>query len=246
MVKVGKRFRGLGRDGRLSAAALGSDGGRGSRRASGSRRICCRPRSRRAACSARAMGPWSAGSGAVLLLNAAIDAAPGGSSVMVKGGPAALANAMAEAGARRGRPDPHECAGRAVILVRDGRATGVVLTDGTEILARRRRLERGSEADLPRPRRSDGSRSGLPDQSSQLPIARNGGQGAPRAQRRARSFEASRIPPTCTGACSSRRGSTTSSDRSTRGSTASCRRSRFSISRSRRSAIRRSRPRAST
>src|SRR5574339_581437 len=32
-------------------------------------------------------GPWSAGTGAVLLLNAAADPAPGGSSVMVRGGP---------------------------------------------------------------------------------------------------------------------------------------------------------------
>ena len=81
-----------------------------------------------------AQGPWSAGTGAVLLLNAASDPAPGGSSVMIKGGAGALSAAMAdaakEAGAeiRTGTPV-------ARILVRDGRAAGVVLDDGTELLA---------------------------------------------------------------------------------------------------------------
>ena len=133
MVKVGKRFRGLGRAdafrllrwGPMAAADLVAE--------------WFETDLLQAAVASRgvfgtAMGPWSAGSGAVLLLNAAIDAAPGGSSVMVKGGPAALATAMADA-ARSA--DVHIRTGATVarILVRDGRATGVALADGTETAA---------------------------------------------------------------------------------------------------------------
>lgn len=82
-----------------------------------------------------AQGPWSAGSGAVLLLNAATDAAPGGSSTTVKGGPAALAVAMADA-ARGAGAEIRTNASVARILAHEGRATGVVLDDGTEIGAR--------------------------------------------------------------------------------------------------------------
>ena len=49
-----------------------------------------------------AQGPWSAGTGAVLLLNAASDPAPGGSSVMIKGGAGALTAAMADAAREAG------------------------------------------------------------------------------------------------------------------------------------------------
>ncbi len=82
-----------------------------------------------------AQGPWSAGTGAVLLLNAASDPAPGGNSVSVKGGPGALTRAMAEA-AREAGAEVRTKAGVARVLVRDGRATGVVLDDGTEIAAK--------------------------------------------------------------------------------------------------------------
>jgi phytoene dehydrogenase-like protein len=81
-----------------------------------------------------AQGPWSAGTGAVLLLNAAADPVPGGSSVMVKGGAGALTAAMAEA-AREAGAEIRTGASVARILVRDGRVTGVVLEDGTEIAA---------------------------------------------------------------------------------------------------------------
>ncbi len=77
-------------------------------------------------------GPWSAGTGAVLLLNAAIDPAPGGNSVSVKGGPGALTRAMASAAQDAGA-EIRTNASVARVLVRDGRATGVVLDDGTEI-----------------------------------------------------------------------------------------------------------------
>ncbi|MEO6212042.1 MAG: NAD(P)/FAD-dependent oxidoreductase [Vicinamibacterales bacterium] len=79
-----------------------------------------------------AQGPWSAGSGAVLLLNAAVDPAPGGSSVMVKGGPGALSAAMADA-TRAAGVTIRTGAGVARILVRDGKAVGVVLEDGSEV-----------------------------------------------------------------------------------------------------------------
>lgn len=82
-----------------------------------------------------AQGPWSAGSGAVLLLNAAADPAPGGSSVTVKGGPGALSVAMAEA-ARGAGAEIRTGVRVARILVEDGRAVGVVLEDGNEIRAR--------------------------------------------------------------------------------------------------------------
>ena len=77
-------------------------------------------------------GPWSAGTGAVMLLNAAIDPAPGGSSVMVRGGPGALVRAMADA-AREAGADIRTGAPVSRILVADGRAFGVALENGTEL-----------------------------------------------------------------------------------------------------------------
>ena len=43
------------------------------------------------------MGPWSAGTGTVLLLNATADPSPGGSSVTAAGGPGAVTRALADA-----------------------------------------------------------------------------------------------------------------------------------------------------
>ena len=82
-----------------------------------------------------AQGPWSAGTGATLLLNAAVDPAPGGSSVTVKGGPGELTRAMADAATQAGAEIRTDTA-IAQVLVRDGRAAGVVLDDGREISAR--------------------------------------------------------------------------------------------------------------
>jgi phytoene dehydrogenase-like protein len=79
-----------------------------------------------------AQGPWSAGTAAVLLLNAAIDPAPGGSSVTVTGGPGALTRAMASATQEAGA-EIRTGVGVSRVLVRDGHVTGVVLDDGTEI-----------------------------------------------------------------------------------------------------------------
>jgi phytoene dehydrogenase-like protein len=82
-----------------------------------------------------AQGPWSAGTGAVLLLNAAIDPAPGGSSVLVKGGPGILSRAMADA-VREAGGEIRTNSGVARVVVRNGAAAGVVLGDGTELAAR--------------------------------------------------------------------------------------------------------------
>ena len=82
-----------------------------------------------------AQGPWSAGTGAVLLLNAAVDPVPGGSSPFVRGGPGLLAQAMADAATQAGA-EIRTTAAVARVIVRDGRAAGVVLDDGSEIAAR--------------------------------------------------------------------------------------------------------------
>jgi phytoene dehydrogenase-like protein len=82
-----------------------------------------------------ALGPWSAGSGAVLLMQAGADAAPGGSSVTVTGGPGALTKAMADA-AREAGADVQTGAAVTRILTRDGRVSGVALDGGRHLDAR--------------------------------------------------------------------------------------------------------------
>lgn len=81
-----------------------------------------------------AMGPWSAGTGAVLLLGAAIDPQPGGSSVTAVGGPGAVTRAMAEA-AREAGAEIRTGAAVRRILVKGDAVAGVVLADGTEVAA---------------------------------------------------------------------------------------------------------------
>jgi phytoene dehydrogenase-like protein len=92
-----------------------------------------------AAVAARAVygnsvGPWSAGTGSILLLQAAIDPVPGGSSVTAVGGPGAVTQAMADA-AREAGSEIRTGADVARILIADGRVAGVALADGTEIAA---------------------------------------------------------------------------------------------------------------
>jgi phytoene dehydrogenase-like protein len=79
-----------------------------------------------------AMGPWSAGTGAVLLLAAAIDPAPGGSSASASGGPGVVTRAMADA-AREAGAEIRTGAEVVHILVKDGAVSGVALADGTEL-----------------------------------------------------------------------------------------------------------------
>ena len=82
-----------------------------------------------------AQGPWSAGTGATLLLNAAVDPAPGGSSIAVKGGPGAMTRAMADAATEAGA-EIRTGVTVARVIVRDGSVAGVVLDDGREIPGR--------------------------------------------------------------------------------------------------------------
>jgi phytoene dehydrogenase-like protein len=76
-----------------------------------------------------AMGPWSAGSTAVLLLRAAADSDPAGTSAFPRGGLGALTAAMAKA-ARQAGAEIRTGADVKQIIVKDGVATGVALANG--------------------------------------------------------------------------------------------------------------------
>jgi phytoene dehydrogenase-like protein len=75
-------------------------------------------------------GPWSAGTTAGLLLRSAL----GDDSVTIRGGPGALAQALAKAASQAGA-EIRTNANAARIQVKDGRATSVVLESGEEIEA---------------------------------------------------------------------------------------------------------------
>lgn len=81
------------------------------------------------------LGPWSAGSALVLMLRAAADATPAGSVQFPAGGAGAITLAMATA-AKQAGAEIRTGADIAEIRVKDGVATGVVLTSGEEISAR--------------------------------------------------------------------------------------------------------------
>ena len=94
----------------------------------------------RAALASRAIfgnfaGPWSAGTGAMLLQRFAEDPMPMGSGVTVRGGPGALADALVAIATKAGAT-LRTGARVARILVRDGRAVGVALDNGDEISAK--------------------------------------------------------------------------------------------------------------
>ncbi|HEY7515240.1 MAG TPA: NAD(P)/FAD-dependent oxidoreductase, partial [Vicinamibacteria bacterium] len=81
-------------------------------------------------------GPWSGGTTAPLLLNAALTGSGGaGSTVAVRGGVGAISEALADAARRSGARIRTEAQVER-ILVTNGRASGVVLSDGEEIPAR--------------------------------------------------------------------------------------------------------------
>jgi phytoene dehydrogenase-like protein len=82
-----------------------------------------------------ALGPWSAGSTALLLLRAAADPCPIGNSAQPRGGMGALAGAMASA-AKEAGAEIRANAEVAQILVKNGAVTGVSLSSGEEISAR--------------------------------------------------------------------------------------------------------------
>jgi phytoene dehydrogenase-like protein len=82
-----------------------------------------------------AMGPWSAGTTAVLLVDAAgNDGGAAGETVFAKGGPSALADALASA-ARAAGAEIRTGAKVVAITSNDGVATGVALASGEEIAA---------------------------------------------------------------------------------------------------------------
>ncbi len=83
-----------------------------------------------------AMGPWSAGTTAVLLTDAAgNDGGAAGQTVYARGGPGALVAAL-EGAARDAGVEIRTGAEVVAITSRDGRATGVALASGEEISAR--------------------------------------------------------------------------------------------------------------
>jgi len=81
------------------------------------------------------LGPWSAGSSASLLLRAASDGNPAGGATYVMGGTGALTTAMAIAVQAAG-VEIRTNADVARIKVKDGKAVGVVLSNGDEFDAR--------------------------------------------------------------------------------------------------------------
>ena len=84
-----------------------------------------------------AMGPWSAGTTAVLLADSAgNDGGAPGQSTIARGGPGALAEALANAARGFGAEIRTGVRGRRDLAVERHRATGVVLADGSEIAAR--------------------------------------------------------------------------------------------------------------
>jgi phytoene dehydrogenase-like protein len=81
------------------------------------------------------LGPWSAGSGLLFLLRAANAAVGQAGGWFARGGPGAIATALERAVTAAGG-EIRVNTSVARILVRDERARGVVLADGTEIAAR--------------------------------------------------------------------------------------------------------------
>ncbi len=79
-----------------------------------------------------ALGPWSAGSTAVLLLRAAADSHPVGSAAFTRGGLGSLTLALADA-ARKAGVEIRTNAEVQHIRVKDGAVSGLVLADGQEI-----------------------------------------------------------------------------------------------------------------
>jgi phytoene dehydrogenase-like protein len=81
------------------------------------------------------LGPWSAGSGLVLLIRAAADNHPAGASWFAVGGMGAVTQAMAAAAQQAGA-EIRSGAEVIEVRVKDGVAGGVVLSTGDEISAR--------------------------------------------------------------------------------------------------------------
>jgi len=80
-----------------------------------------------------ALGPWSAGSTAVLLLRAASDTHPVGTASFPRGGLGSFTRALAES-AKQAGAEIRTDAEVQHIRIKDGAVTGVVLTNGEEII----------------------------------------------------------------------------------------------------------------
>ena len=81
------------------------------------------------------LGPWSAGSSLVLLIRAAGDAHPAGGASFAAGGMGSITQAMAAA-AKQAGAEIRTDAEVAEVRVKNGAATGVVLSSGEEISAK--------------------------------------------------------------------------------------------------------------
>jgi phytoene dehydrogenase-like protein len=81
------------------------------------------------------LGPWSAGSSLVLLIRAAGDPHPAGSAWFAAGGMGAVTQAMSAA-AKQAGAEIRASADVIEIRVKDGAATGVVLSNGEEVSAK--------------------------------------------------------------------------------------------------------------
>src|SRR5664279_3103982 len=81
------------------------------------------------------LGPWSAGSGATLLMRAAADGNPAGGATYVMGGTGALTTAMAIA-AQAASVEIRTNVEVSQVKIKDGVAVGVVLSNGVEIETR--------------------------------------------------------------------------------------------------------------
>jgi len=81
------------------------------------------------------LGPWSAGSTLVLLIRAAADPHPAGSAYFAQGGTGAVTQAMASAAEQAGA-EIRTGAEVIEVRVKDGAATGVLLSNGAEISAK--------------------------------------------------------------------------------------------------------------
>src|SRR5256886_8009733 len=81
------------------------------------------------------LGPWSAGSSLVLLIRAAADPHPAGTAWFAAGGMGSVTQAMASA-AKQAGAEIRSGAEIIPIRIKDGAATGVVLSNGEEITAK--------------------------------------------------------------------------------------------------------------
>ena len=118
-----------------------------------------------------AMGPWSAGSSLVLLIRAAGDPHPAGSSFFAIGGTGAITQAMAAA-AKEAGAEIRTSAEVKEVRVKDGAATGVVLATGEEISCQSGHLQRRSSSHVAYAGRSHASHARFRDEAAELSACR--------------------------------------------------------------------------